>query len=321
MRFTRRSWKKSGDELGESVFWVSLAVLFYTFLGYPAIIIVAGWLKKPNAIRKEYRPNVSILICAHNEEKHIARKIENAFQLDYPPDKLEVIVVSDGSTDRTDDIARSFDDPRLKLIAYPERGGKVKAINTAIDYIKCEVVILTDANSFFEVDAIKKLINVLADDTVGCTVGNVILKSADDVIIGEGLYSRYEKAIHSAESRFSTMITIDGAMYALRREFLRSLPIDTIADDWYLATSVLKSRKRIVYVPDAMGYEFASESVSDEFVRKVRIVAGGYQTAFRRAKLFFNPLAFPAVFIMFLSHKLLRWTAMIFMILLFISRP
>ncbi|MCP4632287.1 MAG: glycosyltransferase family 2 protein [candidate division Zixibacteria bacterium] len=303
----------------EVVYWICFILLLFTFLGYPLLMLILGGQKKRVEYAGSYQPRVSLLICAYNEEDVIAEKIENALAIDYPSDKLEIVVVSDGSTDRTNDIVKEIVDPRLNFISYPERGGKAKALNTGMEHIIGEVVIFTDANVMFEPEALYKLVNVFKDNSIGCAVGNVQLKSADGSIAGEGLYSKYEKAVHTAEGNFSSMITVDGAMYALRREYVKPIPPDSLTDDWYLATGVLEDDLRIVYVDDAIGYENAAETVSGEFTRKVRMIAGGYQTAFRRSKLFFNPSAHPLTFFMFISHKFLRWLALFFMAGLYLS--
>jgi poly-beta-1,6-N-acetyl-D-glucosamine synthase len=297
------------------IFFVSLAVLVYTFVGYPLLILCLGWRRRTVRTGKSDR-KVTLLICAYNEEKVIGEKIANSLALDYPKDKLEIIVVSDGSSDRTNQIMNSYSDLRLTCLTYADRGGKVKALNTGMTHISGDIVVLTDANVMLEPDAITKLTAVFADGTVGCAVGNTILRSPDGGVSGEGIYSRYEKRIHSAEENFRTMITVDGALYAIGREYVTPLPPDTITDDWFMATGVLEKGKRIVYVADAVGYEDTAESVAGEFKRKVRMIAGGYQSLFRRAGLFLNPLRYPAISFMIISHKLLRWTAMIFMLLL-----
>ncbi len=306
----------------EILFWVSLAILVWVFFGYPIFIIVLAKL----AGRREARstdsselPALTLLICAYNEEKVIGEKISNSLSLDYPKDKLKILVVSDGSSDRTNNIASSFSDPRLQFVTYTERGGKAKALNTGIGHLAGEIVVFTDANVMFEPDALGKLVAYFADPQIGGVVGNVILRSADGSIAGEGVYSRYEKAVHTAEAQLATMITVDGAMYALRREFVASIPPDSITDDWYMASGALAAGKKIAWGPDAIGYELAAESVAGEFRRKVRMAAGGYQTTFRRASVFLNPLGHPVIFFMFLSHKLLRWLAMIFMTTLAVS--
>jgi cellulose synthase/poly-beta-1,6-N-acetylglucosamine synthase-like glycosyltransferase len=282
-------------------------------------MIILGGRKKSLDYSGSYQPRVSLLICAYNEEEVIAQKIENSLALDYPPDLLEIVVVSDGSTDRTNEIVDDIVDSRLNFISYPDRGGKAKALNAGMEHIIGEIVVFTDANVMFEPDALYHLVNAFKDKSVGCAVGNVRLKSKEGSIAGEGVYSKYEKTVHTAEGNFSTMITVDGAMYAMRREYVKPIPLDSLTDDWYLATGVLEDDLKIVYVEDAIGIENAAETVSGEFTRKVRMVAGGYQTAFRRSRLFFNPSAHPLIFFMFISHKFLRWLGMFFMAGLYIS--
>ncbi|MBD3168588.1 MAG: glycosyltransferase [candidate division Zixibacteria bacterium] len=303
----------------ELIYWLSFAVLLYTYFGYPVLMLIIG-KRKPDYRRDEtFLPKVSLLICAYNEKDVIREKLENALATDYPGDKFEIVVVSDGSTDGTNEIIESFHDPRLKFFTYTDRGGKAKALNTGMKHLTGDIAVLTDANVLFENDAIKKLAIYFSGESIGCVVGNVILRSKDGTIVGEGVYSRYEKAVHTAEGNFNTMITVDGAMYAMRRKHLAPVPPDSLTDDWYLATGVLGLNKKIIYAPEAVGYEHAAESVAGEFKRKVRMIAGGYQTAFRRADVFLNPFKYPIISFMFFSHKLLRWTAMFFMAALCVS--
>lgn len=301
------------------IFWISLGILFYTYAGYPALLLILGASKRTIKAEDEYAPKISLIICAYNEEKVIEQKIENSLSINYPSDKMEIIVVSDGSDDSTNEIVSRFSDVRLKFIANPDRGGKASALNTAFENCTGEICVLTDANVMFESDAIQKLVCNFADNSVGAVVGNVILKSADGEIAGESLYSKYEKAIHTAENNWATMITVDGAMYAIGSEYTQKIPADTITDDWYIVSRSLLYHKRMIYEPDAIGCEDAAASVSGEFKRKVRMIAGGFQMMFRRAHLFLNPFIYPKITFMFLSHKLLRWTAGLFMIALLLS--
>ncbi|MEE9442379.1 MAG: glycosyltransferase family 2 protein [candidate division Zixibacteria bacterium] len=302
-----------------NIFWISLGVLFYTYIGYPVLMFVLGGSKRTNNANNYDLPKVSLIICAYNEEKVIAEKVQNALSCDYPSHKFEIIIVSDGSSDATNEIVSEYTDARMKFFANPNRGGKATALNTAFGNCTGEICVLTDANVMFEPNAVKKLVNNFSDDTVGAVVGNVILKSADGEIAGESLYSKYEKAVHTAENNWATMITVDGAMYAIRRKYARTIPTDTITDDWFLASRSLLDKKCMICDSQAIGYEDAAASVSGEFKRKVRMIAGGFQMMFRRMKLFFNPFAYPKISFMFISHKLLRWIAGLFMIILLLS--
>lgn len=308
--------------VSEILFWLSLALLVWVFFGYPIVVIVLAKLlgkKSAPVYDQNDLPALSLLICAYNEERVIGEKIQNALSLDYPPEKLKIIVVSDGSSDRTNQIASAVSDPRLTFVSYTDRGGKAKALNTGISHLTGEIVVFTDANVIFKPDAIRRLVAQFVDSRIGGVVGNVVLMSADGTVAGEGVYSRYEKAVHTAEADLATMITVDGAMYALRREYVAPIPPDSITDDWFMASGALLAGKKIGWAPDAIGYELAADSVAGEFKRKVRMVAGGYQTTFRRAGLFLNPLGHPVVCGMFVSHKLLRWLAMVFMATLLVS--
>lgn len=301
------------------IFWVSLVVLFYTYIGYPLLISVLGRSNLKNNGEQDYQPKVSLIVCAYNEEHVIAEKMKNALSCNYPSDKYEIIIVSDGSDDGTNRIIEGFTDSKFRFIPNKNRGGKATALNTAFENCTGDICVLTDANVIFEPDAINKLVRRFSDGTIGAAVGNVILRSASGEISGESFYSRYEKAIHTSENNWATMITVDGAMYAIRSKYARAIPTDTVTDDWFIASRALSDKKRIVYQPEAVGFEDAASSVSGEFDRKVRMIAGGFQLMFRSASLFLNPIKYPKISFMFLSHKLLRWTAGLFMIVLLLA--
>ncbi|MFH1701753.1 MAG: glycosyltransferase family 2 protein [Candidatus Zixiibacteriota bacterium] len=301
------------------IFWISLGILLYVYFGYPVLIYVLGGSKRTVNFQTGNLPKISMIICAYNEENIIAQKIQNALSCDYPFDKFEIIIVSDGSRDTTNEIVSGYSDARMKFIANPNRGGKATALNTAFENCTGEICVLTDANVMFEPDAVKKLVRNFSDVTIGAVVGNVILKSAAGEITGESIYSKYEKAIHAAENNWATMITVDGAMYAIRSIYANKIPADTITDDWFLASRSLLGKKRMIYDPEAIGYEDAAASVSGEFNRKVRMIAGGFQLMIRRMGLFLNPVSYPKLSFMFISHKLLRWVSGLFMIVLLLS--
>lgn len=304
------------------IFWVSAFVLVYTYLGYPVLIAVLARLRnRRNYIRqKSNLPKVSLIIAAHNEEKVIGQKIQNSLNLDYPEDLLAIIVVSDGSTDQTNQIVNQFiSNPRINFINYQPRMGKAHALNIGVENSKSEIIAFSDANIWYEANSIKMLIRNFSDPSVGCVCGKVLLKKPEGSSepLGEGAYMKYERFIHQNESRFHTMIGTDGAMYAIRRQLFRPLPEDAVADDFIVAMLVLEEHYRIIYEPEAVGYEEAASSVGQEFKRKVRIIAGGFQ-AIGALKNVLNPRTNTVVFLQFISHKFLRWVAPIFMAALFL---
>ncbi len=309
--------------VAQFIFWISVLILVYTYIGYPAIIALLTRLKprKVNNQRMSKLPKVSLVIAAHNEEKVIRQKIENSLSIDYPEELISIIIVSDGSLDRTNEIVNEFaSNPKVRLIQYQPRQGKAHALNLGVARSKSEIIVFSDANIWYEPDSIRMLVRNFSDPPIGCVCGKVLLQKPQGSTepLGEGAYMKYERFIHQTESRFHTMIGTDGAMYAIRRELFRPIPEDAIVDDFIIAMSVLEKNYRIFYEPEATGCEEAASSVSQEFKRKVRMIAGGFQ-AIGILGAVLNPLLHPIVFFQFVSHKLLRWLAPIFMLGVFIT--
>jgi len=305
------------------IFWISALILIYTYLGYPLLIVLLARLKpqRINGVQNSELPQVSLIIAAHNEEKIIEEKIKNSLGLDYPEELLSIVIVSDGSTDHTNEIINEFpSNPRIRFIQYQPRKGKAHALNIGVATSESDIIVFSDANIWYEPDSIKMLVRNFLDPSVGCVCGKVLLKKPkeSEEPLGEGAYMKYERFIQQNESRFHTMIGTDGAMYAIRRELFKPLPEDAIVDDFIIAMSVLENNYRIVYEPKAIGYEEAASSVSQEFKRKVRMIAGGFQ-AVRLLEGILNPLKHPIIFFQVASHKILRWLGPIFIVTLFLS--
>jgi biofilm PGA synthesis N-glycosyltransferase PgaC len=307
------------------IFWTAVIILVYTYLGYPMLVAVLARLK-PRRVTDEEAPElprVSLIIPAHNEEKVIRNKIENSLALDYPEELFSIVIISDGSADRTDEITNELASRlRIRLIQYQPRRGKPYALNIGVAGSESEIIVFSDANIRYEPDSLRILVKNFSDPSVGCACGKVLLEKAKGSAepLGEGLYMKYERFIHQNESRFHTMIGTDGAMYAIRRELFKPLPEDTVVDDFVIAMSVLENNYRIVYESKAIGYEEAASSVGQEFKRKVRMIAGGFQAIGILGPVL-NPLLHPIIFFQFVSHKLLRWLAPVFMLALLITNP
>jgi cellulose synthase/poly-beta-1,6-N-acetylglucosamine synthase-like glycosyltransferase len=288
-------------------------------MGSPLIIAFLSKIKSRPVRKDSITPLVSLIIAAYNEEKIIGEKIENTLSLDYPQDLLEVIIVSDGSMDETEHIARQFIDEGVKLFHYPDRRGKPYALNYAVSHARGEVLVFSDANVLCEKDAIRKVVQNFSDPSVGCVTGKILLRPfSTEEPLGEGFYMRVEGFIHRQESLFSTMIGTDGAMYAIRKELFKPLPEETLVDDFVISMRVLEKGYRIVYEPEARGTEMVPASVGEEFKRKVRIIAGGYQSIWMLRSLL-NPFRYPVISLEFTSHKLLRWFSPFLMSMLFLS--
>ena len=295
--------------------WASLAVLAYTYAGYPlAIWLLAGLFGKGHA-QEDAEPTVSLLIPAHNEAGVIRAKVENSLALDYPRGKLQVRVVSDGSSDGTDEIVRAYEVRGVELQRLEVCAGKPNALNRAVPFARGEILILCDANTMFASDAVRRLVRHFADPRVGAVTGDVRLRSEDvSYGEGEGLFYRLERFIQQCESRFWTAIGVDGGMYALRRELYVPNRPDTLIDDFVIAMNVARTGSRVIYDPAAIATEDAVENPAQEFRRRARTTAGGFQTLFEgRGRPRWTQ---PGLWFGYLSHKVLRWFSPMFLAIL-----
>lgn len=305
------------------VFWSAAGVLFYAILVYPALAGLLGGRRSSTAPRRRAAssalPSVTLIIPAHNEEAVLARKIENSLQLEYPHERLSILVASDGSTDATVEIATTFSnrDRRVDVFAGSPNRGKAAILNHAVARARTELVCLCDANVFFRHDALRLLAGTFADERIGAVSGNVQLSSDEsDFGEGESFYYRIERAVHSGESRIGSMMGVDGGMYMMRRSLFRPLPEDTILDDFVISMQVIQQGYRIVYNGAAIAAENGTPSSKDEFRRRVRVSAGAAQVLKRRQ---WPPLSRPVELWQFVSHKLLRWLTPLWLALLFVS--
>jgi len=302
-----------------SLFWVSLFTIFYVYVAYPALLWFWGRGRRPQQYEPMEPPSISIMISAYNEEQYIEKKIQNALSIDYPRERMQVIVISDGSTDKTLEIANSFDDDRLKVIEVVERKGKPNALNQGLRHATGEILVFTDANVFFDKAAIGFLINPFSNVKCGAVSGCVELVAMEDgEPLGEGAYMKYERFIQSYESLLHTMVGIDGGMFAIRRQYVTEVPEGIILDDFYLAMRAIANNAQITYEPKATAKELVPASVSQEFRRKTRIAAGGFQVL-KYIDFLKRPFKDIKVTLFFVSHKLLRWLSPFFLIVLFFA--
>ena len=291
----------------DTVFLISALLIIYSYFLYPVIVIVLSRIVSEKKYPSDFEPEVTILICAYNEEKYVIEKITNAVGTDYPKDKLNVVFVSDGSSDSTMDKARSLSFDNLKIIEIKQRHGKAHAINTALKEINSEVIVFTDANVFMDSTAVKELVMPLSAEEVGCVSGNVKLKAVTTgEILGEGLYMRYERMIFQSESLINTMVGIDGGLFAIKRKLVSPLPENIILDDMLMAMRALLLNTKIKYRSTAMATELVPALVSQEFRRKVRIATGAFQIL-QFIKSILLPWKNFSASVFFVSHKLLRW--------------
>lgn len=303
------------------VFWAATGLIFYAFVGYPLLLwLVQSLFRRP--VRKEaIEPSVSILVAAYNEAAVIGEKIRNAFALDYPPECLEIVVASDGSSDATAQIVRSLipdgSPGRLRLLDYPENRGKLAVLNDAIPKLGGEIVVFSDASSMLEPGAVRHLVANFADSRVGAASGvyKVLSKEVADLGPQEDMYWKYETLLKVQEAKLGALTGAHGSLYAMRRSLYPFPPAGTINDDFVIPTSVLRHKLRIAYEPKAVAYEEAEEM--EGFGRRIRITAGNVAQLREVKALLWPPR--PVVLFCFLSHKAARLVVPLAMVAALVS--
>jgi biofilm PGA synthesis N-glycosyltransferase PgaC len=299
----------------KSLFWISIVAIFYTYIGYPVVVWLLGRMRNLKVSKSAVTPRVSVVIACHNEASNIEARIKNLLESDYPARLLEIVIISDGSTDFTADIARRYVSNRVHIFAYTEQRGKATALNVGAEIASGEIIIFADARQWFEPDAIKELASNFADARVGAVSGELLLDGGANATVGEGvgLYWKYEKWIRKSESRFNSVIGATGAVYAIRRKLWQPLPHQTILDDVYTPMQIALAGSRIVFDEKARAHDRATDSASREFSRKVRTLTGNYQLCQLMPRLL---LPTNALLFQFYSHKLMRLAAPIFFLIL-----
>lgn len=297
----------------EIVFWLSAAIVVYAYAGYGlAIWLVSRFVSRP-VPHTDVLPRVTLLVAAYNEQDVIAEKLENSLSLDYPADKLEILVVADGSSDGTCDAVRAYAQRGVRLEYQPERRGKNHAVNRVVPLAHGEVVVFSDANSMFAKDSLRKLVRNFASPEVALVAGEKrIVQGGGTVADGEGLYWRYESWLKRLDSSVSSVMGAAGEIFAIRKERYAPPPEDSIIEDFVLSMGLVRDGHRVVYEPEAISLEEASPNAREEFKRKVRIVAGGWQAVLR-----LKPLLSPrygVVSFQYVSHRVLRWLVVPFLL-------
>ena len=288
------------------VFWSSLFFVFYTYFGYPVLLIFVAKLRGKPVDKKSFTPRVTMIIAAYNEERTIRDKLENALSMDYPKDRFEIIVASDGSSDKTDDIVQEFSSRGVRLIRMSERGGKVCALNTAVPESFGDIIVFADARQIYDKNAIHELVNNFNDETVGAVSGELHLINDDAGGVGEGVgaYWKYEKLLRKKESQIYSTSGATGAIYAIRKQLYRPIPDDTILDDVVIPMYIVLDGYRVIFEEQARAYDRVAKTAKEELTRKIRTLCGNYQ-AFSRMGELFNPFK-NRVFFQFISHKVFR---------------
>lgn len=288
------------------LFWSAVAIIAYTYIGFPLLVLLRSRVAPRPVASGDVTPSVSLVIAAHNEEDSIGGKLENVLAMDYPAEQLEILVASDGSTDRTEQIVRGFAARGVRLLALP-RLGKARALNAAIAVARGEVLAFSDANSMFERQALRRLVSPLADDTVGGVAGDQrydLPDRGDTNGCGERSYWNFDRLMKRAESRAGHVISATGAIYAIRRKLFQAVP-EGVTDDFVTSTRVIAQGYRLVFCGDAVAWEPVAPSQQAEFSRKVRVITRGFRSLLVMRSLL-NPFRHGFYSLQLLSHKLLR---------------
>lgn len=306
------------------IFWLSILPVIYNYAGYPLVLLVLSRLRRTRPPEFTSRlPEVSLIIAAYNEEMVIGDRVENCLALDYPRENLEILIVSDGSDDGTEEIVEGFTDRGVKLIRIEDRSGKVNALHTAVPQAKGEILVFSDANSFFEGSAVRELVKYFGVEEVGGVCGKLRLQSAS--VPGterppgsgtgemEGVYWRLETLLKTLEGRRGSALGANGAIFAIRKTLYTFCPRNTIVEDFVIAMKVLQSGHEVYYEPAAVAVEEAPPRLGDEFGRRTRIGAGDFQALSFLLPMLNPARGFPAF--AFFSHKVLRWVTPFFLIL------
>lgn len=312
------------------VFWISAGLILYSYFVYPLILLIIysleqikrdlGYLpsradRRVAVPSSEQLPGASLVIAAHNEEKHLAEKLKNIRELQYPREKLQVIIVSDGSTDGTNEILSVCGEEQIKAIFLPVRGGKSNAVNVGVEHATNDILVFSDAATLFASDALLKLVRHFSVPTVGVVCGMLRFRSSDVSQQTEGVYWKYETMLRLMEARLGATLTASGAIYAIRRKCFSPLTSNVMIEDFVIPMRARRLGYSVHCDPEAVGIEYAASDVSGEFTRRVRLAVGSFRAMKELVLVPMSPITRWA----FASHKLLRWTVPFLLILCLIS--
>src|SRR5215813_6039602 len=299
------------------IFCASALALFYVYVGYPALLFLIAPFRKRRRPEPGYVPSISVLIAACNEESNIGQKLEQTLALDYPADKMEVLVISDGSQDRTDEIVAGFSDPRVRLLRIPDRRGKTHAQNQGVKLATGDILVFSDATTVYHQQALKYLAANYQDANVGAVSGRYqYFDPNQDSPTGLGTIAfwNYENNIKARQSRISTLTGCCGCIYSVRKSVYTELAPDVISD-LVQPLQVIQQGYKVIFEDRALAYEQTTESTSEEFAMRVRVITRGMRGLLSVPGLL-NPWKHPWIGFQLLSHKVLRWTVPIFLLLL-----
>ena len=298
----------------EMIFWLSAAALGYTYAGYPLLLLIVSRLRPREVRRADFTPAVTVIVTAFNEERDLAAKLENTLALDYPRELVEIVVASDCSTDRTDEIARTFAERGVRLVRQPQRLGKTAAQNMAVAEARGEIILFSDATSLYEPDVLRAMMPSFADPTVGCVAGRLIYVDPVDSRVGRGArsYWGYETFLKEHESRIFSLIGASGCLYAVRRSAYVPLYPEACSD-FIIATKMVEQNLRAVYEPAAVCTEETNRRSDKELKMRVRVIAQTFTDLWRHRAMM-NPFRSGFYAVQLFSHKVMRYAVPLFLI-------
>jgi biofilm PGA synthesis N-glycosyltransferase PgaC len=303
-----------------AVFWISLFIVFYAFIGYGMLLYILVKIKRlmvgePILPGAENLPTCTLIVAAYNEEAFIEEKIKNSLELNYPAGKLKFIFITDGSSDNTAAIVAKY--PQLIHMHSAERMGKMAAVHRAVADVTTDVMVFTDANTFLNADALINICRHYSNEKVGAVAGEkrVQITETADATAGEGFYWKYESKLKIWDSELYSVVGAAGELFSVRTNLYQPVPLNAIIDDFMISMLIAKKGYKIVYEPDAYAMETASQDVKEELKRKIRIAAGGIQSIIWLRSLL-SPFKMPLLSFQYISHRVLRWTVVPFLMLL-----
>lgn len=299
-------------EIIEILFWVLVFLVLYTYIGYGILITILAkikqWISPEKPFNPEFEPAVTMIVAAYNEADWIREKAENMLALDYPPEKMQILFVTDGSDDETPEILRNFE--RIRVLHKPERAGKIAAMERAVTFAENPILIFSDANALLNKEAVRNIVRHYHNSEIGAVAGEkrIIVSDADSASgAGEGAYWKYESYLKKMDFRFYSVVGAAGELFSVRKDLYEPVEPDTLLDDFMISLRVNQKGFRTAYEPGAYASELPSASVEAEWTRKTRIAAGGIQSIMRLLPLL-NPFAYGRLSFQFISHRVLRWT-------------
>ena len=303
----------------EIVFWIAVSAVGYTYLGYPLLVYFVSLIFPRKVSKKEFEPKVTILITAYNEEGAIASKIQNTFLIDYPKEKLEILVASDGSSDRTDEIVKEFSTSGVRLFHQPGRKGKTFTQNKAVELATGEIILFSDATTLYRTDVLRRLLPNFADEGIGCVAGKLLYVDSSGSDVGKGArgYWSYESFLRERESLACSLIGVSGCLYAVRKSAYQPMYPEACSD-FLICTIVYKQGYRSIYEPSAICTEETNRRTDKEMKMRVRVISQTFTDLWRNRSML-NPFRSGFYGIELISHKLFRYFVPLYLFIIFFS--